>query len=169
MVQRATTLGPKPSLFLVFLVVCLFLCFCFLRGFKGQVMWPKGPPHLALNPPCFVFLWFFFAFPSLPLIEKPVCFPLKRAVLFIFCVSLYLSLAFFGLPLFRFLFLFFSLSLALYFSLSLFILFFLPSCFSCKFLVLAFCFCFVCFLFQDVLLFWFFCLLSYFVLNHSII
>ena len=44
---------------------------CFFGGFKGQVRWPKGPPHLALNPPyflfvfCFWFLFFFFAFLSL--------------------------------------------------------------------------------------------------------
>ena len=25
----------------------------FFGGFKGQVRWPKGPPHLALNPPYF--------------------------------------------------------------------------------------------------------------------
>ena len=47
--------------------------------------------------------------------------------------------------------------------------FFLPSCFSCQFLGFAFCFCFVCFFFQDVLLFLFFCLLFCFVWNHYII
>ena len=31
----------------------VFLCFVFFGGFKGQVRWPKGPPHLALNPPYF--------------------------------------------------------------------------------------------------------------------
>ena len=45
--------------FFGFLCVLLFLfLFLFSGGFKGQVMWPKGPPHLALNPPylfCFVF------------------------------------------------------------------------------------------------------------------
>ena len=57
--------------FLVFF--CCFFCFvfflfCFFGGFKGQVRWPKGPPHLALNPPyfiCFVFLFLFFLFFSL--------------------------------------------------------------------------------------------------------
>ena len=35
-------------------VVVLFVVFfCFFGGFKGQVRWPKGPPHLALNPPYF--------------------------------------------------------------------------------------------------------------------
>ena len=32
----------------------------FVGGFKGQVRWPKGPPHLALNPPYFFFLFLFF-------------------------------------------------------------------------------------------------------------
>ena len=40
----------------------------FFGGFKGQVRWPEGPPHLALNPPYFfffdffVFLFFLFCF-----------------------------------------------------------------------------------------------------------
>ena len=34
--------------------------FVFFGGFKGQVRWPKGPPHLALNPPYFLFLFFLF-------------------------------------------------------------------------------------------------------------
>ena len=50
MAQRATSLGPKPSL-LVFFVLLLFL-FYFFGGFKGQVRWPKG---------LLVFLCFFFA------------------------------------------------------------------------------------------------------------
>ena len=42
---------------------CFFFCFFFFRflfvflflgGFKGQVRWPKGPPHLALHPPYFI-------------------------------------------------------------------------------------------------------------------
>ena len=45
--------------------VCFFFVFgvFFVGGFKGQVRWPKGPPHLALNPPyffCFVFVFLFF-------------------------------------------------------------------------------------------------------------
>ena len=36
----------------------VFICFCFLfGGFKGQMRWPQGPHHLALNPPylfCFI-------------------------------------------------------------------------------------------------------------------
>ena len=47
-----------------FLFFCLFFCFVSFGGFKGQVRWPKGPPHLALNPPyffgfCFLFVVFF--------------------------------------------------------------------------------------------------------------
>ena len=51
--------------FFVFFWFVVFLCF-FLEGLR--VMWggPKGPPHLALNPPylfcfvCFVFVFFCF-------------------------------------------------------------------------------------------------------------
>ena len=45
-----------------FCFLCLFLLgflfffvSVFFWGFKGQVRWPKGPPHLALNPAFFVF------------------------------------------------------------------------------------------------------------------
>ena len=43
----------------VLILFCFFFCFfcffcfcfcCFIGGFKGQVRWPKGPPHLALYP-----------------------------------------------------------------------------------------------------------------------
>ena len=44
------------------LVLFFFFVFCFFLGFKGQVRWPKGPPHLALNPPYFVCFVFFFCF-----------------------------------------------------------------------------------------------------------
>ena len=53
----------------VYVVLCFFLffflffcyCFCsFFGGFKGQVRLPKGPPHLALNPPHFFAVSFFF-------------------------------------------------------------------------------------------------------------
>ena len=93
------------------LFFCLF-CLCFCGGCKGQVRWPKGPPHLALNPPYFCVFWGASPF-----------FPLS------FFVSLSLSL----------------------------------SCYLLMFLVRAFCFCFVCFLFQDVVLFCFFaCCLVWF-------
>ena len=79
MAQRATSLGPKPSLFL-FCLFCLFFCFlfsvCFLGGFEGQ---------RAMNPLIFflffLFLLFSFAFLSLFLIEKPCFSPLKMAFL----------------------------------------------------------------------------------------
>ena len=49
----------------------VLFCFSFLvfvfGGFKGQVRWPEGPPHLALNLPylfccfcCFCLLCFVF-------------------------------------------------------------------------------------------------------------
>ena len=68
----------------VFLFSLFFFCFflfvlafCFLGGFKGQVRWPKGPPHLALNPPYFLFVFMFlcfFCFAFCFFIEKS-CFP----------------------------------------------------------------------------------------------
>ena len=56
--------------FFCFLFFFVFLLFFFLfGGFKGQVRWPEGPPHLALNPPyflvfvfCLLFLFFFVVF-----------------------------------------------------------------------------------------------------------
>ena len=60
MAQRATSLGPKPSLFL-FVFLFLFFLGVFVFG-SGEVA--KGPPHLALNPP-FFFAFVFFAFLSL--------------------------------------------------------------------------------------------------------
>ena len=49
-------------LFFFVFVFLLFCCFVVFGGFKGQVRWPKGPPHLALNPPYFLFLFFCFVF-----------------------------------------------------------------------------------------------------------
>ena len=59
------------SVFCVFFVFSLF--FSLFGGFKGQVRWPEGPPHLALNPPYFFVVLFFFAFSFFVLIGKP-CF-----------------------------------------------------------------------------------------------
>ena len=68
MAQRATSLGPKPSLFYLFSFFCFLFVFClFFGGFKGQVRWPKGPPHLALNPPYFICFCFSL---SLIVLEK---------------------------------------------------------------------------------------------------
>ena len=44
--------------FLVFWGFLLFLFLCFFGGFKCQVRWPEGPPHLALNPPYLFWLVF---------------------------------------------------------------------------------------------------------------
>ena len=64
--RRATSLGPKPSFFLFFgFFGCFFFVFCFFWRVKGQVRWPKGPPHLALNPPYLFLLLFCFVFLSL--------------------------------------------------------------------------------------------------------
>ena len=52
-------LGLVMCYVLVFFGLLLFFVF---GGFKGQVRWPKGPPHLALSPPylfCFVVGLFF--------------------------------------------------------------------------------------------------------------
>ena len=137
MAQRATSFGPKPSLF--------FLFFGLL--FSVRVFGPKLSSFVS-----------FFGVPFFAFNRKKPCFPTKKGHFLFFYVSLCFSLALFWPPLFHLLFL----------CLSLFFSFFLPSCFSCQFLVLAFCFCVVCFLFQDIVLFLFFCLLSCFVLNHDI-
>ena len=126
MARRATSLDPKPSLFLF----CFVLFFCCFFVFLG-------PPHLTLNPPFFVFFFFpFFASNVFPLRKGHFCLLLR--------VSLCFSLAFFGLPLFQFLFL----------CLSLVIFFIFPSClsfllsfhslfFSLYFLFFLLCFCFM--------------------------
>ena len=78
--QRAT-FGPKPSLFIIF-VFCFFFLILFFGGFKGQVRWPKGPPHLALNPPYFFFfLFFFFGFLLFVFLKnRKTVFPLKKGI-----------------------------------------------------------------------------------------
>ena len=58
MAQRATSLGPKPSLFYLFLF-CFFLFYFFVFFF--------------------VFFFFFFVSLSLLLLEKNLFSPLKRA------------------------------------------------------------------------------------------
>ena len=120
-------------LFFVVFLFLFFVLFVLFGGFKGQMRWPKGPPHLALNPPYFCFCFCFFcSFPFFAFNRKTLFFPLKKAFLFIFCVSLSLSLNLFWLPPF-------SVSLCL--SLSLLLLsFFLPSCLS---FLLSFCFLFL--------------------------
>ena len=83
------------------------LSFFFLGGggVKGQVRWPEGPPHSALNPPyhyyyfCFVFCFVLFYISCLQGTKH--CFPLERlfsidiliiclsVVYFIFCFSFF--------------------------------------------------------------------------------
>ena len=70
----------------------VFLCFfVFFGGFKGQVKWPFGPPHLALNPPycffvfCCCYLFCFGGFKG----QVGICF---LFVLFVFiCFYLFFS------------------------------------------------------------------------------
>ena len=67
--KRKNWLITEKLFFGIFAVFCLasfflffcFFCFCvFFGGFKGQVRWPEGPPHLTLNPPYYFFFCFFF-------------------------------------------------------------------------------------------------------------
>ena len=118
MAQRAASLGCKP------------LIFCF-QGLKGRVRWPKGPPHLALNPPSCLFfscyLCFFFAFLSLLLKKNS---PPEKVIFVYFSVSPFVCFwLFWGLPPF----ITFSFLVSLFFF-----SFFPPSWFSCQYLVLAF-------------------------------
>ena len=135
MARRATSLGPKTSLFL-FCFFFYFFSFCFVfcfGGFKDQVRWPKGPPHLALNPPnLFIFCFFWFvAVPFLSLLcnTKKPCFPPRKGhYLFIFeCLPLFL-LSFFWPPSFS-IFLSLSLSSSCLFFLSFLSFFFALFCF----------------------------------------
>ena len=82
--------------------VCFFVFVFFFGGFKGQVRWPEGPPHLALNPPYFFIFWVFFVFWFL-LYKKNLVFPLEKGIFCLFSAFLFLSpLAFFDLPCFSF-------------------------------------------------------------------
>ena len=146
MAQRATSLVPKPSLFFCF---GFFLFFFLVFVFLGQVRWPKGPPHLALNPPYFLFVFFgfcfFFALLSLFFNwQKPV-FPPRKGHFCLFSMFLFLSpLTFFGLPLFLFLFLCLSVSLVFLSSfLSFFFAFFLFLVFVSFSFFFLLCFCFM--------------------------
>ena len=151
-------------IFFVLLLDCFWCCSCFLFVyffvfglfcFLRVQGWPFGrKPSLLFFCCFFLFLLFWrvsFAFHSLLLIEKEPALPLKKGVHF--SVSLCLSLAFFGLPFFSH---YLSLSPSCFFHFS-----FLPVLMSIS--GSCFCFCFVCVLFQDVLLFLFFGLLSSFV------
>ena len=124
---------------------CFLFCFLFfVWGFKGQVRWPKGPPHLALNPPYLVFFVFFFCFAFFfPFFAfqytKNLVFPQKRA----FCVYFWVSPFVSPLPFLASPFFYFSFSVSLSLSLSLlFLSFFLP----CLSFLLSFGSCFSLFL-----------------------
>ena len=98
--------------------------------------WPKGPPHLALNPPYLYFCFSFFSsLPSLDLflIGKPCFSPEKGNYCFFICISLCFSLALFGPPPFFPFSFFVSLSLSLVL-------------FSCFLPVFHFCFWFLLYL-----------------------
>ena len=71
-------------LIFVFLFYVSSFCLCFvsfvvvlLGGFKGQVRWSKGPPHLALNPPYFCFCFCFFDLVFLFFVFAFCCFLIK--------------------------------------------------------------------------------------------
>ena len=154
--------GPKghltwPQALLIFCFVFLFvfpffcfpfcfLLFVFLGGFKGQARWPKGPPHLALNPSysiCFCFFVFcFFCFLVFAFARKTLFSPQKwHFCVFFLCLPLFLFSLVSLSP--------FSVSLSLSLSLSL----------SCSFLVSflsVFHFCFWLLLFLFVLFAFFF-------------
>ena len=153
MAHRATSLGPKPSLFFWFLFFWFFVVF--FGGFKGQVRWPKGPPHLALNPPysfVFVFFLFLFFFSLLYflcfLIDKKPVFPLKKAFFVYFqCLPLFLFSLFWASPFLPFLFLCLCLVIVflpsfLFFIFSFWFLLFLFVVFAFFCFKMFFCFCF---------------------------
>ena len=131
MARRATSLGPKPSLFVAFVLFFLLLFFC---GFKGQVKGPKGPPHLALYPPYFYFV------PLLSLFLKERNYPKKGHFCFFWVSPFVFPLPFLASPFSLYL----SLSLSSFFSFLLVFLFcfLLVPCF-CLFLYLFFFFAFV--------------------------
>ena len=107
--------------------------------------WPKGPPHMALNPPYVFGFFFVFRFPSY---TKNLLFPPKGHFCLVCSVSICFSLAFFAPPFFTF-----SFSVSLSLSLSLFS-FFLPSylslllSFGSLFWSLSFFFFLLCFCFM---------------------
>ena len=101
---------------------------------------------LSTKPSLFVCCFVFFSFPFFASNRKKTCFsPRKGHFLFFLSVSLCFSLAFFGLPLFQFLFL--CLSLLLFFLSSSSCLSFLLS-FASLFLSLYFLFFLLCFCFM---------------------
>ena len=127
-----------------------FWCFCcFWGGFCFSIFFSLfflflcfWPPHLALNPPYFFFLVFFFAC-FVFFNTKNLVFPPEKGIFCLFSVFLFLSpLAFFGLPVFLFLCLCFLFSSFLSFVFLVFpFCFLLVPCF-CLFLSFFFLLCF---------------------------
>ena len=114
----ATSLDPKPSLF-VFCGGGVVFCCVFFGGFKGQMRWPEGPP-------LFLFRWggcfclsFLCFFNTIKLV-----FPLEKGIFLFLSFSLCFSLAVVGLPLFQFFFLSLSLVFFVFFWFLLFVSFF---------------------------------------------
>ena len=92
--------GVGSCFVFVFVFFCFFCCcplfvfFLFFGGFKSQVRWPKGPPHLALNPPCFicfVFFVFFYLFCFLCFFFVFVFFVFVFFVFVFFCFVFFLG------------------------------------------------------------------------------
>ena len=128
MARRATSLGPKHSLFVLVSVFVFFLfLFFLLGGSKGQVRRPKMSPQKGILFFFSVSLCFSLAF------STPPFHSLVLSVFLFFCVCVF----FFSLSL--------SISLVIFFLPSLFssfLLFFLLSCF-CLFVSLLCFFAFV--------------------------
>ena len=143
--KRKIWLITEKLIFWYFVFFSFFVCF-FFGGFKGQVRWPEGPPHLALNLPyyylLFCFISFFVFFFPLFASNRKTCFPLEKGNFCLFLgVSLCFSLAFFGLPLFQLHPLCLSLVFFFFLLVFLFCFLFIP-CFS-LFLSFYFFFAFV--------------------------
>ena len=167
-------LALKPSLFVLFLFcfclfcfscwvlsVVLFLLLFYLEGFKGQVRWPFGAPHLTLKSSLVVFVvcfWFFwFVFVCVGTNQKKPCFPppLKKGSFFSFICFL------FHFPVHSF-FIFLSFFLPFVLSFLLCFVSFFFSCFLSLFVLLSFSLsvsCFPFFAFSSLL---FSCILSLF-------
>ena len=132
--RRATSLGPKPSLLVFFFFWFVFSFFFW--GFKGQVRWPEGPPHLALNPPFWFYL--FFSFLSLLVIEELFSLPQKGHFCLFFNISIFVSpQPFLASPFFNFSF---SVSSFLSFFLLVFLFCFLLVPYFCLFVSFSFSF-----------------------------
>ena len=136
--------------FVSFFVFCFLFC-CFLEGLRVRWGGPKKQKkkqkktNKKTKKSLFVICFFVVPFLSLLLIDKKPFFPPKKGIFCLFLVFLFLSpFAFFGLPLFQFLFL--CLSVVLFLLPSFFSFFLLSFCFL--FLSLAFLFFLLCFGFR---------------------